>query len=189
MKTHNVSKTTKKKLENKLLHFAGIATVVSASLFMGVEAIAGPINNLAVTATVAAKCNYKTSNSIIFPTFDATAPVDTDVTVANGIQIQCTKNAKYKVSLGAGSGSGATVPLRVMTGQTDSTQKLQYTLYSDKPGGVIWGDASGGTPNTGVATSSAAFFLPVYGRIFGTQGFDPAADTYQDTVLITVALG
>ena len=95
--------------------------------------------------------------------------------------ITCPQNFSYRIGLSAGTGSGATVTLRKMTGPSGAT--LSYRIFQDAAYTVNWGNTSGVDTKSGVGTGVAQS-VPVYSRIPANQYVAPG--TYQDTITLTV---
>lgn len=134
--------------------------------------------NLPVNATVAAACIFGNITSVNFGNYTG---AQNDATGA--IEVNCTNGTTYTVSLGAGTGSGATVAARLMT-RTPTPGTLAYNLYTTNARTTIWGDGTSGTvvmPQPPPATGTGAIqSYTVYGRI--AAGLTPTAGSYNDTV-------
>ncbi len=114
---------------------------------------------------------------------------DPSDTQARGtLSVRCTSGTHYDVDLGAGgNASGGT---RAMKGSKGGT--VPYNLYCKSDYTGVWGS----TMNNGKAlaacigqgadqVSSGSETYTVYGAIPVLQG-NPTADTYNDTVLVTI---
>jgi len=95
--------------------------------------------------------------------------------------ITCPRNFSYRIGMSAGTGSGATVALRRMTGPNAAT--LNYRLFEDSAYSVNWGNTSGVDTKSGVGIGGAQS-VPVYSRIPAGQFVAPG--TYQDTITVTL---
>lgn len=129
-----------------------------------------------VTATVTGTCSVS-AGTHAFGTYTG-AQLDTTSTVS----VTCTSLSAYTVALDVGTGSGASVTTRKMTGSSSGT--LNYSLYQDTTRLVVWGTVAGLADVVGVG-SGALQLLTVYGRI--PSGQSPAAGSYTDTITVTVA--
>ncbi|WP_163312923.1 spore coat protein U domain-containing protein, partial [Klebsiella aerogenes] len=68
----------------------------------------------------------------------------------------------YNIGLNAGTGTGATVASRKMTGTGGAL--VNYTLYSDNNRTTVWGQTIG-TDTVSASGSGAAQSYTVYGRV------------------------
>lgn len=131
-----------------------------------------------VRITIQAECTVVSAADLDFGTQGV---LGADVDQTSTINVQCTDGTPYDVGLDAGTGAGATVAARYMTGPGAAV--VQYGLYSDPAHSVVWGetvstDTVGGTGN---GNSQA---LTVYGQV--PPQTTPAAGAYTDVVTITV---
>lgn len=116
------------------------------------------------TATATAQCSL-TISPLTFGTYVG-AQLDNTTTG----RVTCT--GAWSVALDAGTGAGATVANRLMTGPGGVT--LAYTLYLDAARSTVWGAAPNNLTGTGNTN------ITVYGRVF--TGQFPTPGTYTDTV-------
>jgi len=157
--------------------FRSLRAGLSAALLVAplLAAAATASSSFNVTATVVATCAVAATN-VAFGSY-STSQLDG----TGSISLTCTSATPYSVSLDAGTGSGATVAARKMSGP--SSQTLTYSLYQDAARSTLWGntvglDAAAGTGN-GTAQS-----ITVYGRVPAAQY--PGAGAYSDTITVTV---
>ena len=129
-----------------------------------------------ISATVLAQCDVS-ATSLSFGNYSS-AQLDGSATVS----VTCTNGTPYTVALDTGSGSGATVPNRAMTGPSSAV--LNYSLYRDTGRSQVWGQTVGTDTLAGTGTGSLTA-LTVYGRI--PAGQHPAPGAYTDTVSVTLA--
>lgn len=129
----------------------------------------------AVTATVVGTCVVLAS-PLSFGNY-AMAQID----AATSVGVTCTNGTTYTISLGAGTGVGANVATRKLTGP--SGQTLDYSLYQDVPRTTLWGQTIGTDAVAGTGSGTAQT-LTVYGRIPGAQG--AGAGAYADTITVTL---
>jgi spore coat protein U-like protein len=134
-------------------------------------------SNFQVKIVISAQCLAATTNTLDFGTSGVlSANVDQTTTLS----VQCTNTTPYNIGLDAGTGSGATVATRKMTG---GAATINYSLYSDSGRTTVWGNTVG--TNTVAATGNgAAQSYTVYGRVFAQT--TPAPATYTDTITVTV---
>jgi spore coat protein U domain-containing protein, fimbrial subunit CupE1/2/3/6 len=181
--------------------FRKLAIAVATAALAGnaAPALAGTTtSNLSVTAAVASNCAISTS-PVAFGAYD---PVSThsaggvDLNGTGTVNVTCTKNSTgVFITLGLGANvSGST---RRMADPAPIVDYLTYELYHPSattpaaactfPGTTVWGTAGAGifTPTglSGWGANSAKSFN-VCGTV--TKGQDVGADSYSDTVVVTV---
>lgn len=118
---------------------------------------------------------------------DLTSVVDAQSIGASGnIQIQCSTEVTPTLTVNQGLYSNASQ--RFMQNATDADSTIAYSIYSDSA------RANAIEPNTPVDISTAtasgnAVDIPIYGRVVptGQATTTPAAGTYTDTLLVTLA--
>ena len=89
------------------------------------------------------------------------------------------------VTLGVGTGAGATAAIRKMTSGANT---LNYTIYTPPgPPTTVWDNVTGyTTPSVSIpANGNASQMITMYGRILSGQSNAPIG-TYTDTVIITI---
>ena len=94
----------------------------------------------------AAQCTVSSTN-IQFGNFSGTT-----IRITGTLQVNCPNGAAYQVGIDAGTGSGATVTNRKMTGPGSAL--LGYQLFSDPGYTVNWGNTSGTGWVTGIGTGN-----------------------------------
>lgn len=173
---------------------------VMGCLLMGVGAAYGQTSgslqgNLGVSITIGTGCavnNSTTSGavntfgSINFGSYYSlnNAVTATSTGAAGGpIQVQCTANTAYTVSLGPGLYSSTTS--RGMNAGVAGTN-VNYNLYQDAANSIPWGNGTRFGAVESLTGTGSAQTLNVYGVVPGVTT-TPAAGTYSDTVLVTVA--
>lgn len=129
-----------------------------------------------ISATVLAQCDVS-ATSLSFGNYSA-AQLDGTATVS----VTCTTSTPFTVALDTGSGTGATVAARKMTGPSSAT--LTYALYRDSGRSQVWG-VTVGTDTLASTGTGATVPLTVYGRI--PAGQHPTPGAYTDTVNVTLA--
>lgn len=97
------------------------------------------------------------------------------------LQIACTGGTPYNVGLNAGTGAGATVTTRKMTGPAGAL--LNYKLFSNSQRTANWGNTVGTDTVTG-AGNNAIQNLSVYGQI--PAGQSVGTGSYTDTIIATL---
>lgn len=150
-----------------------IAATCTAS---GVQA-ATATGSLSVSATVAATCEVTSTTAVAFGTVGT---LTTDVDVTGSIEVKCTDTTAYNIGLGAGSGTGATVSNRKMTG---TGADLPYQLFRDADRTLNWGETVA-TDTVSATADGTAQQHTVYGRIPVQNAVRPGS--YTDTVVVTI---
>lgn len=158
------------------------ATLAAASMVAGVAQAATTTTTFAVTATVQSTCSA-TAAALAFPNY---TPGTGTLTGNTNINVKCTKNTPFTVSLNAGSTTGDAYTQRLMASGTNT---LQYNLYTTAALATIFGDGTAGSATvggtgTGIATAVA---VTVFGQLpdnATNQAAVPGA--YSDTITVTV---
>ena len=128
-----------------------------------------------VTATVVATC-VVSATPVAFGIY-GTAQLDS----TGQVTVICVNGTSYTLALDAGTGSGASLAARRMTGPTGQT--LTYSLYQDSSRSSVWGDVVGTNAMAGTG-SGIVQVITMYGRIPASQY--PSAGVYSDTVAVTL---
>lgn len=113
--------------------------------------------------------------------FDAAGVLDVALTGTTTIDVQCTDQTAYSVGLNEGTGVGATVLTRYLTGPGGVL--VLYELYQDAGHLTIWGN----TPPTNTVAGTGdgdTQTLTVYGLV--PVQVTPVAGNYTDTITVTV---
>lgn len=155
-----------------------LITILAAASLMGATAsapAATAIGSMAVSATVLASC-IVAATPMAFGNYSSTQ-LDSTASVV----VTCSNGTSYNVGLDAGTGTGASVSTRKMTGTSGAS--LNYALYKDASRSTVWGTTVGTDTLAGTGTGLAQT-LNVYGRISASQY--PGAGAYADTVVVTV---
>lgn len=163
------------KSRNRAAAFATMLAAAAATQSSTVDA-ATTSAAIAVTATVLAYCSVA-AQPLAFGNYSPSV----QSTASTSLIIACTAGTAFNVGLDAGSGSGATVSSRLMTGLGNAT--LGYNLYTTSALSTAWGD----TINSNTVNSSGTGLpqtLTVYGRIPAGQNVPPGL--YADVVTVTL---
>ncbi len=164
------------------MHKILTATLAAGVMAAGVAQAATTTTTFAVTATVQSTCSA-TAAALAFPNY---TPGTGTLTGNTNINVKCTKNTPFTVSLNAGSTVGDAFAQRLMASGANT---LQYNLYTTAALGTIFGDGTGGTatvPGTGTGVATAVA-VTVYGQLpdnATNQAAVPGA--YSDTITVTV---
>lgn len=125
-----------------------------------------------------------TTTSINFGNYDVFSGqvLDSSGTITVGCNNPDKKPLKVDISINSGS-SGKFNP-RQMQG-SNGTDRLNYYLFTDPSGAVIWGDGTGGSSIvSGIVTKNSTFNTTVYARI--SAGQNVGVGTYTDLLTATV---
>jgi spore coat protein U-like protein len=134
-------------------------------------------STFAVQMTVTSSCVI---NSAATLNFGSTGVLTAAVTGTSTLQVQCTNATPYNIGLDAGTGTGATVAVRKMTGGTST---ITYSLYQDSGHTKVWGRTVGTNTVAGTGNGAKQSYT-VYGRVPAQT--TPAPATYTDTITVTV---
>jgi spore coat protein U-like protein len=162
--------------------------LTKALIIIGITAVtalfASPVLSQTATAqfnvqmTITSDCQITSATNM---NFGPSGVISTNHDATSTITVQCTNGTNYNVGLNEGAGTGATIPVRKMTGVGGAT--INYSLYTDSNRSIVWGN----TPNTNTVSGTgtgAAQPYTVYGRVAAQA--TPAAGTYTDTVTVTL---
>jgi spore coat protein U-like protein len=131
-----------------------------------------------VTANVTPQCTLTTSDI----NFGTVGELSNPVTASGTVTVRCTSNAGYTISMDGGI-SKSTDPTRRWMGGTTPQTGVSYGLYQNSDYSLPWGNTPGLTKtDTG---SGIDKIFTVYGRT-NPSTITPPADTYNDTVIVTV---
>lgn len=127
-------------------------------------------------ATVANNCLINTGNMV----FGSNSVLTSAVRSSAAVNVQCTGNTGYQVSLGAGSSGDVTARTmrNAATGET-----IGYRI-SSTPDGPAWGDGSRGTAVVTGVGSGAVQTITMYGQVPAQK--TPSPGDYKDTVIATL---
>ena len=107
--------------------------------------------------------------------------IDRAIDAETGIDVTCTPETHYAITLGPGLGGGTDPEQRILRSGRDLAT---YGLYLDKARSRPWGSSlETRLPGTGAGTQQT---VPVYGRV-PAQVVRPGS--YADTVAVTITYG
>ena len=150
---------------------------VGLPLIGGVAYAATATSTFTVDVTIQAQCLINSASNLSFGTRGVLiANVDQTSTIV----VQCTDTTTYDIGLDAGTGAGASVATRKLTG---GGATINYRLYSDAGRTTVWGNTVA-TDTVSATGNGAAQSYTVYGRIPAQT--TPAPNAYSDTITITV---
>jgi len=134
-----------------------------------------------VTITITDTCRIVSTSPIAFATQGV---INANVDASGAIAVECTTGTPYDIDLNAGLGAGATTAVRRMTGLTDTSVTVDYTIYQDASRTVLWGDGGGSGDGVASTGTGATQTFTTYGRVPPVQSVLP--QSYRDTVTVTV---
>jgi spore coat protein U-like protein len=135
---------------------------------------------MGVSGTVVPACTIS-SAPLSFGTTIAN-PIAANLDANSTVSATCSTGTPYTVALDAGTGAGATILARRMTGPAAAT--MNYSLYTTAARGVVWGDGTAGTVTVPGTGNGAAQTLTVFGRI--TPQTVAATGAFTDTITVTL---
>ena len=131
-----------------------------------------------VTITIAAECLVNSATDL---DFGSSGVIAANIDAQSTITVQCTASTPYTIGINAGTGGGATVTNRLMTGPGAAT--VSYSVFRDAARTLNWGTTIGTDTLAGTGNGSLQP-ITVYGRV--PPQATPAAGTYSDTLTVTV---
>jgi spore coat protein U-like protein len=132
-----------------------------------------------VQITIDAECLIDSATDL---DFGSSGVIDSDIDATSTITVTCTSGTDYDIGLSPGTGDGATVATRLMTGPDGDT--VQYSLFQDAGRTLVWGDTVG-TDTVSATGTGAPQAHDVFGRVFEEQD-TPQPGTYEDVITVTV---
>jgi spore coat protein U-like protein len=139
------------------------------------DTISSATTTFTVTAVIQATCSISAS-TLAFGNYARSL-----INSTSTISVTCTNLTPYNVGLNAGTGTGATVTNRVMTGPSSAV--LSYKLFSNSGRTTNWGNTVGTDTLAGTGSGSAQS-LTVYGQVPAAQSVIPGS--YTDTITATL---
>jgi spore coat protein U-like protein len=130
-----------------------------------------------VQITILANCAIDSASTL---NFGSQGILSANVDQTSTIQVTCTNTTPYTIGLSAGTGAGATVATRKMTGGGNT---IDYSLYRDVGRTQVWGTTVG-TDTVAATGNGTGQTHTVYGRV--PPQTTPAPATYTDTITVTV---
>jgi spore coat protein U-like protein len=152
--------------------------VVGLALVGGAANASTTTSTFTVDVTIIAQCLINSASNLSFGNSQGVLSANVDQT--STIVVQCTNTTTYDIGLDAGTGSGASVTTRKLTG---GGATINYKLYSEPTHTTIWGNTVS-TDTVSATGNGAAQSYTVYGRIPAQT--TPAPNAYSDTITVTV---
>src|SRR4051794_24897167 len=130
---------------------AALATLLSSILAPGPSVRAATTtSSFQVSITITTACQITAAPNL---DFGSVGVLSGNVDATNPLSIICTLAAPYNVGLDAGTGSGATMAARKMTGPSSAT--VTYSMYRDPTRLLVWGNTVGTDTLAGLGTGLA----------------------------------
>jgi len=130
------------------------------------------IQNTCAITTAPTNLNFGTQGVLV-------SNVDTTST----IKVTCTTGADYDVGLDAGANESTADNVNTRRMKNGASNYVAYNMYTDAPGGAVWGNTIDTNTLAGTGTGVEQSFT-VHGRV--PVQATPAAGSYADTVTVTV---
>ncbi len=163
-----------------LPHLPAITPIISvAMLLMSVNSVGAATTTATFNAQIIIieDCDIVSASNLDFGTEGVLA---SNVDATATLSVQCTNSTTYNIGLDAGSGAGATTTTRKMS---NGLQTVDYQMFTDPGRTNNWGDSIG-TDTVAATGTGLAQNYTIYGRV--PPQSTPSANTYTDTVTITV---
>jgi spore coat protein U-like protein len=163
---------------------ASIAAGVVLALAGTAQAAGSKTSTFQVNASVASNCVISTTN-LAFGAYSGAA----DLTGSSNIDVRCTKNSPFTLSLSAGSTVGGSYAQRLLTDGAGNT--LQYNLYTAGTYATVWGDSTAGTSTVGGTGLGLAAGNTVTKVVYGklpdnATNQDAPVGAYTDSIVATI---
>ena len=163
--------------------FSGTNTQIAyAYSTVGNCAAIGTTNSTSVPFTATLRYNTSCSVSATTLNFGSSGVISSNIDASNTISVTCTVGTPYTVSLDGGNSGAANPTLRKMA-NPGNTAFVTYGIYRDAARSLPWGSTIGSNTVAGTGTGSAQS-ITAYGRV--PPQTTPAAQTYTDTIIVTV---
>ena len=157
---------------------AGLAALLLLSaLSPGTANAATATTTMPVTMTITAGCTVAATSVA----FGSQSVLASNTAASGTLSVTCTNTTPYNVGLDAGSGAGATVAVRKMTGPASAI--INYGLFQNAGFTTAFGNTVGTNTvaGTGIGTSQT---ITVYGQVPAQSS--PAPGSYADVVNVTI---
>lgn len=161
----------------KLIPLAG--ALLAAGLMAAAAQAQSVTDTMDVTITIQDACEISTAPTTL--DFGTHGVLSANVDSTSTISVTCTTDAAYNIGLDGGDSGD--INARVM-GQSSGTNTVGYQLYTESGRATVWGNTVGTDTVASTGTGTEQEFT-VYGRV--PPQATPPADTYNDTVTVTVS--
>ena len=92
------------------------------AILCGAAHAATTTSTFQVTLTITAQCTIVSAATLAF---GSNGVINADIDQTSTLNVQCTNTTPYNIGLNAGTGSGATVATRLMTGPASATSRTR----------------------------------------------------------------
>src|SRR5262249_17854431 len=120
-------------MRRRIVYCVAIALVVAPAAAHAATAT----TSFSVQLTIQAQCLINSASTLNFGTQGV---LSANVDQTSTLQVQCTNSTPYTIGLDAGTGTGATVTTRKLTG---GGATVNYSLYSNSARTTVWGNTVG----------------------------------------------
>lgn len=155
-----------------------LAIAAGFAILCGAAHAATTTSTFQVTLTITAQCTIVSASTLAF---GSNGVISANIDQSSTLNVQCTNTTPYNIGLNVGTGAGATVATRLMTGPASAT--VAYSLYTTTGRTVVWGNTVGTDTVAGTGNGASQAFT-IYGRV--PVQTTPAPGAYADTVTVTV---
>jgi spore coat protein U-like protein len=155
----------------------GLGLLAGLACVGGAASAGTTTSTFGVTMTITADCLI---NSTATLAFTSSGVIAANHDTSSPLVVQCTNTTPYTVALNKGSTTGGTILQRLLV---NGAATINYNIYTDTPGGTLWGDGTNGV-TVGGTGNGAAQTITVFGRV--PVQTTPAPGAYTDTVTVTV---
>jgi len=141
-----------------------------------------------VSMTIKTACTVAASNVNLGT---VAARRTTELSGTTAIRVTCSKGTPYNIGLRSTRANAATNGTGTMSGSTGNADTIGYALFQTPDFSKAWGDTAtsidvgngaGRTSDDGLT----AFSHSVYVKVPGSEITNKTADTYRDTITVTV---
>jgi spore coat protein U-like protein len=160
--------------------------VLTLGLLAAAPAQAQTTQPITATATVTDACTLGTAAGTL--DFGSLVSGAVSVNEVSSINVICNPGAPWAVSAAVGAGAGETSANRLLAGTGANVSTISWALYQDGTCTAVWGDTTG--TDTMIGTGNAAGTvenMPICARLIGNVTPNVPADTYTETVTITLS--
>lgn len=158
----------------RMIGLGGLAGLVLAG---GSAGATTTTSTFGVTLAITAQCVI---NSTATLDFGSSGVIQANKDTTSPLVVQCTNTTPYTVALDKGTSTGGSITQRLLI---NGSATVNYNLYTNSPGGTLWGDGTNGVTLGGTG-NGAAQTITIYGRV--PIQTTAAPGTYTDTVTVTV---
>jgi spore coat protein U-like protein len=163
-----------------------VAALIGTLLTPALSLAAARSQNMPVQAQVNVNCNFTSTPTMSFPSYD---PADLNALPANplagsiGVNVRCTQGAIVTIGIDTGAHPGAVAGSTRAMQLGATTNRLGYDFYHEGTFTTLWTNSGGGLYSH-TAVNNAPATVTIHGRVPGGQ--DVPAGTYDDIVVVTV---